>query len=161
MFLDTTAFNLQGAGTNIRLDPVPDVCPRCHRSVHPKETYIALLAERALFQAIYRCTHQSCQEAFVATYKAGGSAGGRPVFVLANTAPIAPRPTAFPSDVATLSPTFVDIHGQVDSAEAAHLSQLVGIGLRKALEFLVKDYAIYKNPSHVDAIRKAPLAKCI
>jgi hypothetical protein len=36
-----------------------------------------------------------------------------------------------------VSPTFVEIYNQSLAAEAMRLSQLTGIGLRKALEFLV------------------------
>lgn len=38
---------------------------------------------------------------------------------------------------------------------------MVGIGLRKALEFLVKDFAISENPGKVDEIQKNLLGACI
>lgn len=36
-----------------------------------------------------------------------------------------------------------------------NLSQIVGIGIRKSLEFLVKDFAVYKNPSQSEEIKSA------
>ncbi len=71
------------------------------------------------------------------------------------------RKTSIPAEVAAISPSFVEIFAQVDQAEAAKLDQLVGIGLRKALEFLVKDFAAGKNPDKAEAIRKSLLASCI
>ncbi len=46
-------------------------------------------------------------------------------------------------------------------AEAIGLDQLEGIGLRKAMEFLVKDYAISKNPDQEEDIRSKFLGACI
>lgn len=63
--------------------------------------------------------------------------------------------------VADVSPTFCEIYGQVESATDENLDQLVGIGLRKALEFLIKDFAKSEHPDATDKIERMPLAKCI
>ena len=47
------------------------------------------------------------------------------------------------------------------NAETLELRHICGIGYRKALEFLVKDYAIHKNPSKKDEICKSTLMQCI
>lgn len=67
----------------------------------------------------------------------------------------------FPETVSGLSPTFVEIFNQSMEAESKELDQLVGIGLRKALEFLVKDYAIAENPGTEEEIRRTLLGNCI
>jgi Domain of unknown function (DUF4145) len=41
------------------------------------------------------------------------------------------------------------------------LDQLFGRGLRKALEFLLKDYAISENPDKAEHIKQMQLAQCI
>jgi hypothetical protein len=56
---------------------------------------------------------------------------------------------------------FVSIYNQSLAAEAKELDQLVGIGMRKALEFLIKDYAVSENQGKGDEIRKITLANCI
>ncbi len=56
---------------------------------------------------------------------------------------------------------FVEIYNQAMAAQSAQLDQLVGIGLRKALEFLIKDYTVYKQPKSAEEIRTMPLGKCI
>lgn len=162
MHLDVPAQDLAGGGENVRLIDVPDSCPRCHRSVHPKHLLIILLRERSLCQVAFRCTHQMCQELFVATYMATNTAhSGRAIFVLDNVEPWAVQKTEFPSTVQDVSPTFVDIFNQAMVAESKGLSQLVGIGLRKGLEFLIKDFASFEHPDQEDQIRSTPLGACI
>ena len=58
-------------------------------------------------------------------------------------------------------PDFVEIYHQSEAAENAGLSRICGFGYRKALEFLIKDYAIYKNPGQEDVIKGEALAVCI
>lgn len=60
-----------------------------------------------------------------------------------------------------LSPQFVEIYKQAYSAEQEYLLQICGLGYRKALEFLVKDYAIHFHPDAKEKILKTPLSKCI
>ncbi|WP_339803961.1 DUF4145 domain-containing protein [uncultured Marinobacter sp.] len=60
-----------------------------------------------------------------------------------------------------ISPGFVEIYAQVQEAEALGLDSLVGVGYRKALEFLIKDYLISKNPDDEHKISRMLLAQCI
>ncbi|MBZ5551076.1 MAG: hypothetical protein LAO21_00035 [Acidobacteriia bacterium] len=85
----------------------------------------------------------------------------RAVFGLVGTAPQAATKTPFPSIVSEVSPTFVEIYDQAIAGETHGLIQLVGIGLRKALEFLVKDFACHEAPEKTKMILEAPLAVCI
>ena len=161
MHIDTAAIRLEGSQENIRLGGTPDVCPRCHRGVHPKCITVAYL-DMSTTQAIFRCTHQKCQEFFIATYNyANRVEQGRHLYMLSFTSPIKAKAENFPKTVQDVSPTFVEIFNQVVDAESNSLEQLVGIGLRKALEFLVKDYASSENPDNVEAIRKSQLGNCI
>lgn len=162
MDIEAQAIQLGGSAESIMLIGVPDECPRCHKSVHPKQVSTARLGDRKLAQAIYRCTNQSCQELFIATYAAtSGSINGRPEYALLAVDPTNPKPAEFPQTVEDISPIFVKIFNQAVEAEARKLDQIFGIGLRKALEFLVKDYAVAENPGKKDAIRNSQLAACI
>ena len=162
MDIDIAATKLAGDGASVKLIGVPDVCPRCHRSIHPKLFSCAILDTRGFCQAVYRCTHQKCQELFIANYSSlGRSSGGRAEYSLGDLAPIAARPADFPPTIPATSPTFVEIYNQSIEAEGAGLDQLVGIGLRKALEFLIKDYCVIEAPDQEDAIRSSTLASCI
>ena len=66
-----------------------------------------------------------------------------------------------PDEISTISSEFPEIYSQALQSERKGLNQLTGIGLRKALEYLVKDYSIYKYPDKESEIRKATLANCI
>jgi hypothetical protein len=161
--LECNPIDLAGIKANaVRLTTIPDTCPLCHRSVHPQLSVTALLAHRQLVQAIFRCTHHKCEELFIASYRyMQRLEGGYPGYQLCNIAPIAPRTAPFPAEITAVSPTFVEIYNQAIAAESHGLSQLVGIGLRKALEFLIKDFAVSQHPDKADAIRGTPLASCI
>lgn len=161
MHIDTTAAKLDGSGVNVRLDRTPDTCPRCHRSVHPKLLVAQLLGERPICQAAFRCTHHKCEEMFLATYFFQGETGGRRYFSLRDLSPLSARSTPFPQVIEDISPEFSRIFHQAERAEAAELDQLVGIGLRKALEFLVKDFATAENPGKESDIRGSMLGSCI
>lgn len=41
-----------------------------------------------------------------------------------------------------VSPQFVEIYNQAKAAESFQLDQITGLGLRKALEFLIKDLEV-------------------
>ncbi len=60
-----------------------------------------------------------------------------------------------------LSPRFFTIYNQSEVARQNNLNELVGSGLRKALEFLIKDYAILNNPSQKEDIEKDTLSNVI
>jgi phenylalanyl-tRNA synthetase beta subunit len=64
-------------------------------------------------------------------------------------------------EIVELSPSFVEIYQQAQTAEQVNLDQIAGLAYRKALEFLVKDYLISKSPDDAAAIKGALLGKCI
>lgn len=67
----------------------------------------------------------------------------------------------FEPSIVKLSPKFVKIYNQALAAECYNLDEIAGIGYRKSVEFLVKDYAIHAAPDDADSIKAMPLAKCI
>jgi len=66
-----------------------------------------------------------------------------------------------PEDISDVSPLFPEIYGQALAAESSGLDQVAGVGYRKALEYLVKDYCISVNKEAAKEIKGAPLASCI
>jgi hypothetical protein len=69
--------------------------------------------------------------------------------------------TQFPEDIKNVSPTFCDIYIQAQMAEQEGYSQICGLGYGKAIEFLIKDYAIALNPTEAERIKSATLSVCI
>jgi hypothetical protein len=155
-----TATTLSGQGIHVQLNETPDTCPRCHRSIHPKACAAHLTSTKAC-QAVFQCTHNACQEIFIATYVPLGGASNKLNYGGFTLAPVRARRTPFPDVIFEVSPVFCEIFAQVDQAESMQLDQIVGIGLRKALEFLVKDYASSTNAGKEAEIRGSTLTQCI
>ncbi|MDQ6482330.1 hypothetical protein [Dyadobacter sp. LHD-138] len=57
--------------------------------------------------------------------------------------------------------SFSEIYSQAHHAESENLHQIAGMGFRKSLEFLVKDYVIYLHPEHSSSIIKNAITKVI
>lgn len=70
--------------------------------------------------------------------------------------PPEPRP-----GVSEVSPMFVEIYAQAFAAERYDLAHIAGVGYRKALEFLIKDFLKQQSPSEADVIEGKFLGKCI
>ena len=104
-----------------------------------------------------------CRRQFTAFYRrSGGNApNGLPNFELQCCTPLTPIAPVFDLVVNELSPNFVRIYTQSSAAEGYGLDDIAGPGFRKALEFLVKDYAIQLNPGHEEEIKRMQLAAVI
>lgn len=154
---------------SVEYDYTPDICPQCHHALHPKVLTSTLNGDSATLPNIfleiaYKCTHRSCQSMFIGQYKryqqhSSGQMGG--VFRLEKCVPLKYiAPEIFP-EVEEISPGFKNIYEQAYAAEAAQLDEISGVGYRKALEFLIKDYCIYKNPENKEEIKSAFLGVVI
>ncbi len=56
---------------------------------------------------------------------------------------------------------FTEIYNQANEAESLNLDELAGMGYRKSIEFLIKDYCILKQPDKEEEIKAKLLGKCI
>jgi hypothetical protein len=68
---------------------------------------------------------------------------------------------SFEKIISDVSPQFAPIYNQALKAEQSGLDQICGPGYRKALEFLVKDYAKAKNNTDANKIESVQLGPCI
>lgn len=67
----------------------------------------------------------------------------------------------FSDAIKQISPTFLIIYRQAATAEQQNLFELSGTGYRKALEALLKDYAITRFPSEKNVIIRKSLLDCV
>lgn len=155
-------------GTRYPYDKNPDSCPMCHHAVEPVNlTHNVVTRERRRgnsLQIIFRCPSRDCQRAFVATYRQNhgqGFHGPEGDYLLKSTAPHYAVEPEIHEDVKSLSPEYVNLIAQSSSAEHYQLDQIAGVGYRKALEYLIKDYAIHKNPDNEEDIKASFLGNCI
>jgi len=147
-------------------DHIPDTCPICHYSSSPVQLTMSLIdrgREKAL-QIIYRCPRIKCQSAFIATYwQNNNHRSNTPngIYVLRRTSPSSPQKQKFEESIKAVSPLFVEIYTQASEAEQRGLDQVAGVGFRKALEHLIKDYCISISPEDENLIKATSLGKCI
>lgn len=147
--------------------PTPDYCPKCHAPfAHNFSRAIATYKEKV--EIFLHCNH--CSSSFIATY---ANFTENPTYSiyrengkywthsLENCEPIYPENKLFSDKIANLSPMFQTIYNQANSAESHSLNEIAGMGYRKALEFLVKDFCIHLNQDKQEEIEKMLLAKCI
>jgi hypothetical protein len=147
----------------------PDTCPLCHHGIEPKLIESNFITGQSVFgnhvlELIFRCPRIDCQEAFIGYYQQ--SSYNRHTlpsgdYFLHSVAPYTPQSPSIPEEISSLSPSFVEIYSQSYNAEHYKLDQVAGAGYRKALEYLIKDYCILKNPEKADAIKEIPLSSCI
>lgn len=158
-----SAMTLEGAGQQVPYDYIPDRCPLCHTSVFPK-VHFGIVKLSHNLQVLYQCTNTNCAQCFIGwyTYDLKG------IYRYRRSDPKSPPKVDVPEPIREISPTFVEVYKQALASEAFKLSQLTGIGLRKALEFLVKDFAISRIKGDENEARKKEekiramfLGKCI
>ncbi|QKG54820.1 DUF4145 domain-containing protein [Hymenobacter sp. BRD67] len=113
----------------------------------------------------FKCTSKVCQQVFVAEYrqhhKSSFTSNNFCYDFIKISIPNQTVSSSFSPLIEKLSPDFVAIYHQTERAEAAELDRIAGVGYRKALEFLVKDYLIDKVPGDAEVIKKTMLGPCV
>jgi len=110
----------------------------------------------------FQCPRAACLHLFIGRYFGHYERGlSQYRLTLRSVAPYSPTAPTHPPEVGTLSPSFVEIHAQAAAAEAWSLDQISGCGYRKALEFLIKDYAVSLDNKNADTIKAKLLGQVI
>lgn len=154
-------------GTRYVLIEEPDLCPRCHTAVKVDvidSHQITFDAVRGpIAQMVYKCPTRQCGELFIATYMPEQEIRGGYTnrLRLINTEPKNYKEEDIPDELQKLSPVYAEILQQSAQAEKAGLTEIAGMGYRKALEFLVKDYVIKISPEHADKVASLQLMQVI
>jgi hypothetical protein len=146
---------IQSNTGKINLDGHPNECPFCHKTIVPHSIHGIVNGE--IMEVMLTCPNVSCGKSFIGYYDYGGSAyyfnGGTTIGTLIEK--------EISETITTISPNFANIYNQAFSAEQYDLSEICGVGYRKALEFLIKDYLIINNPDDTEKIQKKLLGACI
>lgn len=138
----------------------PSECPMCHKCIALNEyCYVSGSifdkSNRPVeLQVIYKCV--GCFRLFIANYLTLGKS-----YPLLDCEPKRVKDEELEEEINSLSPEFPIIYYQALEAEARGLDHIAGMGLRKAFEFLVKDYCISINPDRKEEIESLPLSNCI
>jgi hypothetical protein len=136
----------------------PDECPICHSKIAPllKFSKMGGRIYTGNLEVLYLCPNNACDELFIGYYEQS-QIGNQ----LISTRPVEPAPRAFSDPIKGISQTFCDIYEEAHRAEQFGLTQICGVGYRKSLEFLIKDYLIKDRPGDKAGIEAAMLGTCI
>lgn len=144
---------------NIKFE-VPQQCPHCNRSVSPKYVAITNLEYSNTHKVdflLLECPDLNCGKQFITTHLRELSNNSTTFY------------SCYPSSIARqfheliheLSPRFVNVYNQAYAAEQLNLEDVAGAGYRKALEILIKDFAIKDLNLPQEEVVKKSLANCI
>ena len=140
----------------VTLDNLPDRCPHCHRSIRPILGYGFFIEKD--WQVFMNCPNKECRQSFIGYYKATSTSMG---YYVHKTSVGILQTRQFPTSITDTSKSFVKIYNEAYSAEQQGLLEICGIGYRKSLEFLIKDYSIFKHADKQEEIERRPLMQCI
>ena len=145
-------------GTSIKAI-YPSKCPRCHGHISPVFISGTFIGDQ-IAELVFQCTFSECNGLFISRYESEyGSVHG--YFRYCSSQPFLYKKKIFSDEVSGVSPDFIDIYNQSMEAFSRDMHQIAGVGLRKSLEFLIKDFIIQNNPEKEEAVKKKPLSQCI
>lgn len=144
---------------------VPDICPWCSVKISPtieaETKYDTRFGNRDdIISLVMKCP--SCKNHFIESYNVSfvNESAVNEVSLLLDK-PIPKSDFQYPPEIDDISEEFSSIINQSRQAEGMRLSHLAGIGYRKAIEFLIKDYLINHKKQDSETISKKLLGKCI
>lgn len=137
-------------------------CPCCHYASSPRYLDGFMISSRendiptTVFLTLY-CTR--CHSIYIAKYIGyTGTSNLKLDFVF----PQQTNHKEFSNNINEISPNFVAIYNQALESETNVSTQgLAGLGYRKSVEFLIKDYLITVKKQNRDTIIKLDLSNCI
>ncbi|MBJ7881627.1 DUF4145 domain-containing protein [Gelidibacter salicanalis] len=134
----------------------PLECPECHQKTTPNYTNHRIANNSRLLYANLYCPNPNCEKSYIGEYKLDGKTYFFTKVIIGK-----PKKTFFSEEISTISPMFLKIYNESFTAEQMQLLEISGVGYRKALEFLIKDFLIKMKPDKSELIKKMFLGKCI
>ncbi len=147
-------------GKRIYLNDYPAECPVCHRTTTPICKIIHVNSKHDLY-SLMLCPNPQCESCYAVKYTCINPSSSPASYKFAQIIKGTPRESSFSSTIKTISEGFVKIYNESSVAEQLSLLEIAGIGYRKSIEFLIKDYLILNNPTHKEQIEKKLLGQCI
>lgn len=144
-----------------------DSCPHCKKSIDPivKSAHAStklIKSGKIKVGILLLCPNSNCLQFFINWFSVDVSPNGN----LRNSQrleyfykPILEND--LPKEVNLKFPEFHTIYSQAIQAESYGLDQIAGVGYRKSLEFLIKQYCIHISPDKEEKIKKETLNNTI
>ncbi len=152
-----------GGDINVTLDAYPDTCPTCRHAGQPKFLTASYVNHRGWgdeeVHCIFQCPRHKCLALYIGRYRykpEDRNSIDRRIKLHA-TFPQLFVPPLVPALVSAVSARFIEIYSQASEAESLRLPDVAGPGYRKALEHLIKDFAISQHLAQAEDIQKMSL----
>lgn len=136
---------------------IPSDCPFCHKKVTPNPLYGNTHSNSLELTVV--CPNLECNRSFIAYYNYDRNYGYYSYANLTSIGNLIGK--EFSEVINSISPNFTIIYNQAYSAEQQNLTEICGVGYRKSLEFLIKDYIIINKPDQKEIVEKKLLGTCI
>jgi hypothetical protein len=149
----------------------PNVCPHCHVVNTPHNLWYVFSNDsdnKLAFISSWNCANSDCAKVFVTLHKLNGNQ-----FIFKRFLNGLPKGPDWPKPILNLrngntinsgqpeSSKFIKTYLQSLVAENDGLDELAGMGYRKAIEYLVKDWAIQNDPNDIEIINSSWLGSII
>lgn len=158
--------NYLGSGRSVK---DPNVCPHCHVRINPHEKWHINSTDTDDIDcviSIWECSNFECYKIFVCLHKWNNN-----TFEFERYLNGLPKGPDWPKPILELKSSiqqeqenksnFIKTYLQSLEAENLGLDELAGMGYRKSIEYLVKDWAIKNNPEKAEKIEKSWLGQVI
>lgn len=156
-YFDTMANHSDGK-TYVKFQ-LPKKCVHCHEIMTPEVIHLAN-SDNEYAALLLRCS--SCKEFFAVTYniKYDSNLGDYVGFIIPYSYSVHVD-YDLADEIELFSPESKEIYIQSKTAEAYNLPHVAGIGYRKSIEFLIKDFLINVKNLKQDKISTMPLSQAI
>lgn len=149
-----------GSISSVKILKKAIICPHCKTTMIPDYLFMDvdddIIGQYSVFS---RCSNPRCNQSFICEYHRVNYSDGMAFYCIKPTYPLDRH--IFSDIINGISPVFCEIYNQAYAAKQMNLTQICGTGYRKALEFLIKDYIISKDPDKEDSIKNKLLGNCI
>lgn len=145
----------------------PTICPSCAHAIQPILISNRLHyadSQKGEFSAFFQCPQ--CYKAFLTSYEISYHKSNT-TYTYYNASkclysvPYEFKERKFEDCIQSVSPSFTKIYNQALKAEYNGLDEISGIGYRKSLEFLIKDFLIVHEKIDSDKVKNTALGNCI
>ena len=161
--MNINTFDKLNQSKNVMIDKHPDECPICHNNMIPSQHCAFLESDHwqreNCLQIVWKCPRLDCQRLFISNYEPRNSDCNNFHFI--NSMPVERIKRKFSETIEDISENFCKIYNEAYFAEQDNLLEICGVGYRKSLEFLIKDYLIKLQPDIEKEIKQKFLGKCI
>src|SRR5690606_17179688 len=154
------AYDNLNQGRELYYNTHPTKCPHCHTIVTPKSMSASIINDK--LSIVFRCNYDNCFEMFTGYYlKVKHTNPNKPYFEFEKVSRGEAKVESFSKEINSISEEFIKIYNQASKDEQYELDLIAGMGYRKALEFLIKDYLISIDKSKELEIKNKYLGNCI